>query len=73
MGFISHHEIEWRLIGDGVRVVIVCEFSMGDGFRPGCVIIATEDSEVGFDFLVYSFGFTVGLRVVGSGKGKVVM
>ena len=29
-GFISHHEIERRLIGDGVRAVIVGEFSVGD-------------------------------------------
>ena len=32
MGFIFHHEVEWGLIGDGMRVVIVCELSMGNGF-----------------------------------------
>ena len=29
-GFISHHEIERGLTGDGVRVVIVGEFRMGN-------------------------------------------
>ena len=29
-GFISHHEIERGLTGDGVRAVIVGEFRMGN-------------------------------------------
>ena len=33
-GFISHHEIERGLIGDGVRAVIVGEFGVGDRFGP---------------------------------------
>ena len=33
-GFVSHHEIEWGLIGDGVRAVIVGEFCVGDQFGP---------------------------------------
>ena len=33
-GFISHHEIERGLIGDGVRTVIVGEFCVGDRFGP---------------------------------------
>ena len=43
MRFISHHEIEWRLGGDGVRVVIVCEFCMGDLVSPGGEIRSTKD------------------------------
>ena len=30
MGFICHHEIEWRLVGNGMRAVIVGEFSVED-------------------------------------------
>ena len=26
MGLVSHREIEWRLVGDGVRMVIVGKF-----------------------------------------------
>ena len=29
-GFVSHHEIERRLTGDGMGVVIVGEFCVGD-------------------------------------------
>ena len=30
MGFIAHHEEEWRLRGDRVWAVVVGEFCMGD-------------------------------------------
>ena len=29
-GFVSHHEIEWGLTGDGMRAVVVGEFCMGN-------------------------------------------
>ena len=34
MGFISHHEIERRLMSDGMRAVVVGEFCVGDQFGP---------------------------------------
>ena len=43
-GFISHHEEEWRLVGYGVRAVIVGEFCEGDMLSPGSGVGATEDS-----------------------------
>ena len=49
------------------------EFCVGDQFGPRCGIVATEDTKVGFNFLVNSFGFAVRLGVVGSGEGKVIM
>jgi hypothetical protein len=69
MGFISHHEIEERLAGYGMRAVIVGKFGMREHFRPGCGITSTEYSEVGFNFLIYSLSFSIHLGVVGSGKG----
>ena len=33
-GFISHHEIERRLVGDGMRAVVVGEFCVGNRFGP---------------------------------------
>ena len=33
-GFISHHEIERRLVRDGMGVVVVGEFCVGDRFGP---------------------------------------
>ena len=73
MGFISHHKIERRSVGDGVRVVVVSEFCMGDRFGPRCGIIAAEDTKVGLNFLVDSFRFTIRLWVIGGREGKVVM
>ena len=69
MGFISHHEVEWRLIGDGMGVVIVSEFGVGDVIGPGSRVVSTEDPKVCFDFLVYLFSFSVGLGMIGSGEG----
>ena len=65
--------IERGLIGDRMRAVIVSEFCVGDQFGPRCGIIAAKDTKVGFDFLVDSFCFTVGLWMIGSGEGKVVV
>ena len=73
MGFISHHEIEGGLISNRMRSVVVSEFSMGDRFGPRCGVIATEDAEIGFYFLVHSFHFAVRLRVISGGEGKVVV
>ena len=49
--------------------MIVGEFGMMVVISPRSRVIPTEDPEVGFDFLVYPFGFTIGLGVVGGGEG----
>ena len=49
------------------------EFSMGDRFGPRCGIIAAEDTKVGLDFVVDSFCFAVGLWMIASGEGKVIV
>ena len=49
------------------------EFSMGDVVSPGSGIVPTEDPKIHFDFLVYSFSFSVQLGMIGSGKGQVVL
>ena len=69
MGFIANHEVKWRLIGDGMRAVIMSEFGVGDVISPGSGVISAEDSKVRFDFLVYPFSFSIRLGVVGSGQG----
>ena len=56
-----------------MRAVIVGEFCVGDRFGPRCGIIAAKDTKVSLDFLIDSFGFAVGLGVIGGGKGKFVM
>ena len=73
MGFISHHEVEWRLVGDKVKVVVVHEFHMGNFISPGHGVRSTKDPQIGFNFLVDLFSFSIGLRVVDSGEGKVIV
>ena len=43
MGFISHHEIEWQLVGNRVRAVVVHEFCMGNFVSPGSGVRSTKD------------------------------
>ena len=45
-GFISHHEIEQRLVGNRMGAMVVCKFCMGNRFGPRCGVIAAEDSEI---------------------------
>ena len=71
-GFVSHHEEEWRLVGYGVRAVIVGEFSKGNVLSPGSWVRATEDPKISFYFLVYMFGFPISLGVIGSGEGEFI-
>ena len=71
-GFISHHEEEWRLVGYGMRTVIVGEFGEGDVLSPGSRVRAAEDPKISFYFLVHTFSFSVSLRVVSSGEGKFI-
>ena len=68
MGFVAHHEVERRLISDGVRAVIVGEFGVGDVISPRSGVVPTKDPKVHFYFLVYSFGFSVRLGMVGGGE-----
>ena len=62
--FISEHEVEWGFAGGGVRAVVVDEFGHRDVVSPSFRVRTAEDAEVGFDFLVESFHFSVCLRVV---------
>ena len=39
---------------------------------PGLRVVSTEDVEIGFEFLIGSFGLSIGLRVVGSGEFDVI-
>ena len=47
------------------------KFGVGDVICPRSGIVPTQDLKVHFDFLVYPFGFSVQLRVIGSGKDRL--
>ena len=48
------------------------EFGHGKEFGPFSRVSMAEDPKVSFEFLVYMFGFSVGLWMVGGGEGEVV-
>ena len=73
MRFISHYEIEWRLVGDRMRAVIVCKFGVGDLVCPGTRVGSAEDLKVHFNLLVDMFCFSVRLWVVCGGEGEVIV
>ena len=54
-------------------MVVVGKFSMRYQLCPSGGVISAEDLKVGFDFLVHSFSFSVGLGVVGGREGEVVV
>ena len=56
-----------------MRVVIVGEFGMRDFVSPGTGVGPAEDLKVSFNLLVDMFHFTVGLEVVSSREGEVVV
>ena len=51
----------------------MCEFCMGNFVSPESRVRSTEDPQIGFNFLVDLFHFSVRLRVVGSREGKVIV
>ena len=53
----------------GVVLKLSCDKEVG----PGLGIVGAEDPKVGFDFLVGSFGLSIGLRVIGSGESDVIV
>ena len=61
------------MVGDKVEVVVVCEFHMGNFVSPGGRVRSTKDPQIGFYFLVDSFHFSIRLRVVGGGEGKIIV
>ena len=73
MRFISHHEIEQRLVHDGMRAVIVGKLSMRDLICPRTRVGPIEDLKIGFNLLVDTFSFTIGLRVIYGGEGEVIV
>ena len=35
-------------------------------------VVGTEDAEIGFEFLIGSFGLSIGLRMVGGGEFDII-
>ena len=56
-----------------MRVVVVSEFSVSYQICPQGGVISTEDLKVCCNFLVDLFCFSVGLGVIGSREGEIVV
>ena len=61
MGFKAHHEIEQKPSSNRMRAVVMSEFCVRDGIGPGYGIISAVDLEIGFNFLVDTFSFSVSI------------
>ena len=62
--FTAEHEIKQGFACGGVRAVVVDNLGHGDMVSPCFRVRTAEDAEVGLDFLVESFRFSISLRVV---------
>ena len=49
------------------------EFGCGKEFQPFLGVVGTEDSEIGLDFLVGSFGLPISLGMVGGRKVDIIV
>ena len=49
------------------------EFCMGNFVSLESRVRSTKDPQIGFYFLVDSFHFSIRLRVVGGGEGKIIV
>ena len=72
-GFVAHYEGKGGGVGNGMGGGVVCEFRHGKEFGPFRRLISGEDPKISFQFLVDPFGFAVGLRVIGGGKGDIIV
>ena len=73
MWFIAIQEGERRCLSGAVWGRVMVEFSGGEELCPFSRVIGAEDMEIGLEFLIGSFGLSVGLRVVGSGESYIVI
>ena len=71
--FITVKEGEWRRLGGAVWSGVMVEFCGGEELCPFSRVIGAEYAEISFEFLIGSFGLSVGLRVVGGGESYIVV
>ena len=50
----------------------MCKFGVRDVFNPCSWVISAVHPQVGFNFLIHTFSFSIGLWVISGGEGKVI-
>ena len=48
------------------------EFHRGKELYPFSWIVGTKDAEISFEFLIGSFGLSIGVRMIGSGEANII-
>ncbi|KNZ75600.1 hypothetical protein J132_02542 [Termitomyces sp. J132] len=64
---LSHVKEEWGELGECINMVVVLELSIGEEFISVILVLVAEEVEVLLQLLIYAFGLTIGLWVVGGG------
>ena len=72
MRVVSKEKREGRDFGQAMGNGIVLELSRSKALGPLVGVVGTEDTEISFYFLIGSFGLSVGLWMVGSGKTNII-
>ena len=72
MRVVSKEERERGDFGRAMGNGVVLEFSGSKELGPLVGVVGTEDTEIGFYFLIGSFGLSVSLWMVGSGKTNII-
>ena len=67
-GVASIESVERSDFGGGLDFVIISEFSEGESCRPVFFTVVREGADVLFNFLISTFGLTIGLRVESGGE-----
>ena len=72
MRVVSEEKREGRDFGRTMGNGVMSEFGGGEERGPLMGVIGTKDSKICFNFLISSFGLSIGLRVVGGRESNVV-
>ena len=56
-----------------MRGGVVLKFGCREEIKPGSRVVGAKDTEICFDFLVGTFGLSVGLRVICGGEFDIVL
>ena len=72
-GFETIMEGKRRFLGGAVWCGVMVEFGRRKKLCPFGWVVGAEDLEIGLEFLIGSFGLSVGLRMVGSGESDIIV
>ena len=72
-GFIAIKQGKWGHLSGAMRGGVVMEFCQRKELYPFSWVVGAKDAEISFKLLIGSFGLSIGLRMVGSGKMNIIL